>query len=103
MASNFIRFITLMSLSFACALPAHAEQGMAIDPATCLGCHSEKISIHAFAGSVHGKNACTSCHVDITDLIKHMKKEIKVQRCSVSAVTKNRPLNIMPVSMQKKV
>ncbi len=60
--------------------PLYAEQGMAIDPATCLGCHSEKISVHAFAGSVHGKNACTSCHVDITDLAKHMKKEIKVQK-----------------------
>ena len=80
MASNIYRFITMMSLAFDCALHAHAEQGMAIDPATCLGCHSEKISIHAFAGSVHGKNACTSCHVDITDLIKHMKKEIKVQK-----------------------
>ena len=60
--------------------PAMAEQGMAIDPATCLGCHGDKISVHAFAASVHGKNACTSCHVDITDLTRHMRKEIKVQK-----------------------
>jgi hypothetical protein len=60
--------------------PAVAEQGMAIDPATCLGCHSNKISVRDFSASVHGKNACTSCHVDITDLLKHMKKEIKVQK-----------------------
>ncbi len=61
-------------------LPALAEQGMAIDPATCLGCHSNKISIAGFAASVHGKNACTSCHVDITDLPKHMRGEIKVHK-----------------------
>ena len=80
MSSNLFKFLTLMFLAVAWALPAHAEQGMAIDPATCLGCHSNKFSVHDFAASVHGKNACTSCHVDITDLVKHMKKEIKVQK-----------------------
>src|SRR5450631_593519 len=80
MSSNLFRFITLMFLAAVWALPAHAEQGMAIDPATCLGCHSNKFSVHDFAASVHGKNACTSCHVDITDLARHMKKEIKVQK-----------------------
>ena len=34
----------------------------------------------AFAASVHGKNACTSCHVEITDLAKHMRGEIKVHK-----------------------
>ncbi len=57
---------------------AAAEQGLAIDPATCLGCHSNKISITEFAASVHGKNACTSCHVEIVDLAKHMKGEVKI-------------------------
>ncbi|MEI6207041.1 MAG: cytochrome c3 family protein [Desulfuromonadales bacterium] len=80
MSSNLFRLIMLMSLALVWALPARAEQGMAIDPATCLGCHSNKFSIHDFAASVHGKNACTSCHVDITDLAKHMKKEIKVDK-----------------------
>ncbi len=80
MISNMFRFFTLMFLVAFWAIPAHAEQGMAIDPATCLGCHSDKITIQAFAASVHGKNACTSCHVDITDLARHMKKEIKVQK-----------------------
>ena len=58
----------------------YAEQGMAIDPATCLGCHGDRISVAVYAASVHGKNACTSCHIDITNLVRHMKKEIKVQR-----------------------
>src|SRR5512147_471969 len=68
--------IVLLLLSF--ARFAVAEQGMAIDPATCLGCHSNKISITEFAASVHGKNACTSCHVEIIDLARHMKGEVKV-------------------------
>lgn len=62
------------------AMPSYAEQGMAIDPATCLGCHSNKIHAFAFAASVHGKNACTSCHVEIVDLAKHMKGETKVAK-----------------------
>lgn len=74
------RILPVLMLIAVWAGPAMAEQGMAIDPATCLGCHSEKISVHAFAASVHGKNACTSCHVDITDLTRHMRKEIKVQK-----------------------
>lgn len=80
MLHRHFRLIPLLFLLIASALPAAAEQGMAIDPATCLGCHSDKISMRAFAASVHGKNACTSCHVDITDLAKHMRKEIKVQK-----------------------
>jgi cytochrome b subunit of formate dehydrogenase len=72
--------LLLPVLLLTATLPAFAEQGMAIDPATCLGCHSNKISIAGFAASVHGKNACTSCHVDITDLPKHMRGEIKVQK-----------------------
>ncbi len=59
---------------------AAAEQGMAIDPATCLGCHGDKISTTEFAASVHGKNGCTSCHVEITDLAKHMKGKVKIGR-----------------------
>jgi cytochrome b subunit of formate dehydrogenase len=68
--------IALLVLSFSGL--AAAEQGMAIDPATCLGCHANKINTSEFATSVHGKNACTSCHVEIVDLAKHMKGEVKV-------------------------
>ncbi|MBI2353817.1 MAG: cytochrome c3 family protein [Deltaproteobacteria bacterium] len=76
----FFRSALLLCLLLSAAQPAPAEQGMAIDPATCLGCHSDRISIQAFSGSVHGKNACTSCHDDITDLVRHMRKEIKVHK-----------------------
>lgn len=80
MATWMSRGVLMLVMLAAFVMPAGAEQGMAIDPATCLGCHSEKISIQAFAASVHGKNACTSCHVDITDLARHMKKEIRVHK-----------------------
>jgi hypothetical protein len=80
MRLRLFRVVPFLALLIIRALPAIAEQGMAIDPATCLGCHSDKMSIQGFASSVHGKNACTSCHVDITDLAKHMKGEIKVQK-----------------------
>jgi predicted CXXCH cytochrome family protein len=72
------RLLTILLLLLSYSGLAAAEQGMAIDPATCLGCHSNKISTSEFAASVHGKNACTSCHVEILDLAKHMKGEVKV-------------------------
>jgi cytochrome b subunit of formate dehydrogenase len=72
------RFISALLLLLSFSRFAAAEQGMAIDPATCLGCHSNKISIAEFAASVHGKNACTACHVEITDIARHMKGEVKV-------------------------
>jgi len=74
------RLITTLLLLVTLAGTCLALQGMAIDPATCLGCHSNKISARAFAGSVHGKNACTSCHVEITDLTRHMEGKVKVEK-----------------------
>ena len=76
----YLRIVVASFLLLMTSSPLPAEQGMAIDPDTCLGCHSDKISVQAFADSVHGKNACTSCHVDITDLLKHMKMEVKAQK-----------------------
>ncbi|MCM2359876.1 MAG: cytochrome c3 family protein [Geobacteraceae bacterium] len=57
-----------------------AERGMAIDPAVCLGCHGDKVPAAAFAASVHGKNACTSCHVAVTDLARHIRGEVKPEK-----------------------
>ncbi|MGD0845546.1 MAG: cytochrome c3 family protein [Geobacteraceae bacterium] len=74
----FTRLVPIVFLLLSLTRFAGAEQGMAIDPATCLGCHGDKISTQAFASSVHGKNGCTSCHIEITDLAKHMKGEVKV-------------------------
>ena len=80
MLSRVFRIFPPLLIVLALNMPAAAENGMAIDPATCLGCHSNKITASAFAASVHGKNACTSCHVEITDLPRHMKGIVKVQK-----------------------
>jgi hypothetical protein len=77
MVHVFTRIIPLLLL-LVLTRPAGASQGLAIDPATCLGCHGDKISATLMANSVHGKNGCTSCHVEIVELAKHMKGEIKV-------------------------
>ncbi|HEX9080153.1 MAG TPA: cytochrome c3 family protein [Desulfuromonadaceae bacterium] len=75
-----IRLITALSLLLLPAGPASAQLGMAIDPADCLGCHRDTIQPEAFAASVHGTNACTSCHVELTDLKKHMLGEVMVSK-----------------------
>ncbi len=76
--------LTMLALMLVC--PAAAENGTAIDASTCLKCHSDKISAAAFAASVHGKNACTSCHVAITDVDGHAMgaiptEKVKCVRC----------------------
>jgi len=71
-----ILFILILLLPF----PLLAEQEMAIDSATCLGCHSNKISADAFAVSVHGKNGCNSCHIQMTNLPRHVKGQIKADK-----------------------
>lgn len=80
MFSKLFTFYALVFLLFAAVIPAQSEQGMAIDPVYCLGCHGNKFTVKDFAASVHGKNACTSCHTDITDLLKHMKGDTTVQK-----------------------
>ena len=77
MVQVFTRLIPLLLL-LVLARPGFAAQGLAIDPATCLGCHGNKISAEGMASSVHGKNGCTSCHIEIIELAKHMRGEIKV-------------------------
>jgi len=57
-----------------------AEKGMAIDPVDCLGCHSSKISAAHFGASAHGKNGCTSCHLEGVNLIKHMTGRVKLEK-----------------------
>ncbi|WP_456237432.1 cytochrome c3 family protein [Geomesophilobacter sediminis] len=71
--------ITVLSVA---ASPSRAEQGLAIDPTTCLGCHSNKIHASAFSASVHGRIACTGCHVEVVELARHMTGQTKVAKVS---------------------
>ena len=100
----WFKAVVTFSLLTLMAGPAAAIEGMAIDPATCLGCHGDKINMKAFAASVHGKNACTSCHVDIVDLPKHMRKEIKVQKVACDRCHKKQTAeHYLSVHIQKGV
>ncbi len=69
-----IRLLLLFCLCLSALLSPQslAAQQLAIDPQTCLGCHSDSISPSAYASSVHGDNACTSCHIALTDLAAHL-------------------------------
>jgi cytochrome b subunit of formate dehydrogenase len=78
MLSRLTRPIPILLLLLALAVPALAAEGMAIDPATCLQCHDNVVKADKFAASVHGKNACTSCHVEITDVDRHASGQIAV-------------------------
>ncbi|MBU1183683.1 MAG: cytochrome c3 family protein [Proteobacteria bacterium] len=80
MLKMFPRIAFVILLVLLSAYPLWAEQGMAIDPATCLGCHGDKISAASFVVSVHGKNGCNSCHIQLTDLSRHVKGEIKMEK-----------------------
>ncbi|MDO8722787.1 MAG: hypothetical protein Q7J31_11290, partial [Syntrophales bacterium] len=80
MLKNAYRIIPLIVLILISSHTLWAAPEMAIDPETCLGCHSGSISAAAFSDSVHGKNGCNSCHVQLTDLPRHMKGEIKVEK-----------------------
>jgi len=70
------RILPVAMFLCAIALPALAQNGMAIDPEVCLGCHGDSINGPAFAGSVHGKNACTSCHVEASNLKAHEEGKV---------------------------
>jgi predicted CXXCH cytochrome family protein len=76
----------LLAALFVLPFSAAAKDGMAIDPANCLECHENVVSAKDYAASVHGQNACTSCHVEVTDVKKHgdgelMPGPVKCVRC----------------------
>src|SRR5690242_14525476 len=72
--------VSLLFLLFILPVTAFAEKGMAVDPMECLGCHGDKISAEVFGASAHGKNGCTSCHLEGADLLKHMTGRVKLEK-----------------------
>ncbi len=76
----FLILCVLMGLLSAPAI-THAEtNSMAYDPENCLGCHGNKINLGTFGASPHGKNGCTSCHLQSADLKRHMTGAVKVEK-----------------------
>lgn len=80
------RLLMALALLLALVVPAAAENGLAIDPKACLECHEDVVSVGEFSASVHGQNACTSCHVELSDLQGHidgtvMPEPVSCVRC----------------------
>ena len=86
------RPLLLLWACAALALPARA-----LDNADCFACHEDKaltktnglgkavslfVDQKAFAASIHGKNLCTSCHGDITDVPHPDNFKAKPVSCS---------------------
>jgi len=67
---NLARWLAL-GLVLAFAAPARAQE--APDNDTCLACHGDPsadpfIDPELFGASIHGRNRCTSCHRDVTEI-----------------------------------
>lgn len=62
-------------LFFILLLPSTVTFAQATHEA-CLECHEDVVASNEFMTSVHGKNGCTSCHVEITDLDAHMEGDV---------------------------
>ena len=72
----FRPILTLCLLLFIFVSPALAANGLVAAPETCLECHGDVVSAKDFAGSVHGQNGCTSCHVEASNLEAHEEGKI---------------------------
>ncbi|MGK2945180.1 MAG: cytochrome C, partial [Desulfuromonadales bacterium] len=73
------RILAFLLLAIAMLMPTEpvlAQSGMAIAPEVCLGCHEDVVSPVAYGASVHGQNACTSCHVEVTSLDAHISGDV---------------------------
>jgi cytochrome b subunit of formate dehydrogenase len=73
---SFLSLVMINTSSHA----ASSDWSMAVDPENCLGCHQSKINREQFATSPHGKNGCTSCHLQGVELKKHMTGSIKLEK-----------------------
>jgi len=69
----FASFFFLFSAIDAKDVTIDAQVEKIFSSQDCLECHSGQIKGVEYANSVHGSNACTSCHVDIIDIEKHTK------------------------------
>ncbi|MBI5017062.1 MAG: cytochrome c3 family protein [Deltaproteobacteria bacterium] len=78
---SFVLCLATLLLSLVVAV---GPAGASVDDSKCLECH-DQIDAEAFSKSVHGKNACNSCHFDVVDLEEHQncgsKTQQKVETC----------------------
>lgn len=84
LATPMLVLFVLLGLLTAPAFVSAETNSMAYDPENCLGCHSSKISLEQFGASPHGKNGCTSCHLQSADLKRHMTGAVKLEKVNCS-------------------
>jgi cytochrome b subunit of formate dehydrogenase len=80
---TLVAFIFAMACLLQGTLHAAVDK-MAYDPENCLGCHGDKINLEQFVTSPHGKNGCTSCHLQSADLKNHMAGTTKMEKANCS-------------------
>ena len=87
----FLLFLCLSWLLPSPVLSAKIKKGVRKKPCPecysvdqCLECHDE-VDKATFATSVHGQNACTSCHRDIYDLESHADGDIPMGKVNCSS------------------
>src|SRR3989338_6775101 len=66
MPIRIYKFIFTASIVFIFSFIFLAGFAGAIENEECLTCHGEAVDADAYSASIHGKNLCTSCHVDVT-------------------------------------
>ncbi len=81
-------FVFLFGLTFLFLVSSTA---FAVDNDECLACH-DQMKEDLFTASVHGKNLCTSCHSDITE-VPHQEKLKKVNCGSCHKIEQDIYLN----------
>ncbi len=68
-------------LLFVCLSAFIARTAYSLENSECFNCHTE-VDKGRFARSIHGRNLCTSCHVDITEAPHSQKpKRVKCANC----------------------
>jgi len=82
MSRNFLRILFILSVLVMMLAPVDVLARA--QTAQCQSCHSDPAFAGGFAGSVHGNNACTSCHTGIDDIRLHSsgEKKSKPVRCA---------------------
>ncbi|GAB4276799.1 MAG: cytochrome c3 family protein [Deferrisomatales bacterium] len=68
--SSRLCLCSLVAFAATLLLPGARGALASIDDSQCIECHDE-MDYEAYSASVHGRNACNSCHYDVVDIDDH--------------------------------
>ncbi|HRY38515.1 MAG TPA: cytochrome c3 family protein, partial [Smithellaceae bacterium] len=86
MSKILFRTIFMLAALWVAWIPTQA--GAQAQTLKCQTCHSDSAFVDLFAASVHGNNACTSCHTGIDDIARHSSGDKKSNPVQCSACHK---------------